>query len=503
MTEQKASTIFKGKSGKIIAITIAAVLLCAIIAGTAVGIFYGSTAIVSASSFVEEDNLARGAEYFTPEGKKTSSLALKGNSASEKTVKLKQAEKINTIVLYESGIRVNGFEIWADGVLVDKQEEIGTMRYCAIDTVTTDNFIIKITDCFGSYNVTKFEAYYIERDENFRITSYLTAESIKNADFTWDNIASCTDIIIFGDAYYYIDGSITYDEQLLTSIKQNIKSAANGKPINIYLNFLIKTPPSEEVPEAMRPWEKVIGWGHNKAMGDNKQKLLSNLISCVKSLGFDGIDLDYEYPRTSKEWKIYGDFLVALKEKAPDLMLSSALQIWNMNLSKAALDALDVIQVMGYDGSDQYGNHSGFAQCARQPLEYYKRLGVDLKKVNMGAPFYGRPITMERYWSDYKTEITASEDELARFKNFTEIPLTVYWNNDEGLYLLPPEGYTGETKTIGKRSFNSVQMIRDKTAFLYDVGAGGIMIWHYSAGDMQPDHPLSLFGAITAVLQNR
>ena len=61
---------------------------------------------------------------------------------------------------------------------------------------------------------------------------------------------------------------------------------------------------------------------------------------------------------------------------------------------------------------------------------------------------------------------------------------------------------TGDTSGNIATSFNSVQMIKDKTAFANDYGLGGVMVWHYTC-DVPYEDDLSLFKAIQTSLNTR
>ena len=48
---------------------------------------------------------------------------------------------------------------------------------------------------------------------------------------------------------------------------------------------------------------------HTAAMGDNKDKLISNILKIIEEFSLDGITFDYEYPHKLKSYIVYKSFL--------------------------------------------------------------------------------------------------------------------------------------------------------------------------------------------------
>ena len=63
-------------------------------------------------------------------------------------------------------------------------------------------------------------------------------------------------------------------------------------------------------------------------------------------------------------------------------------------------------------------------------------------------------------------------------------------------------GETTEETVTTPRYLNSYQMVFDKTAFAYDYGFGGMMVWHYAC-DAKADTGLSLFEAMAEAVLSR
>ena len=87
----------------------------------------------------------------------------------------------------------------------------------------------------------------------------------------------------------------------------------------------------------------------------NRPRLVDNIVSLVNQYGLDGIDLDWEFPKSDAEWQQYVDLIVDLKNRMPDKRISVA--------------------IGGDSPSSQYGNHfmrenSGVREYVRQRIFY-------------------------------------------------------------------------------------------------------------------------------------
>lgn len=221
---------------------------------------------------------------------------------------------------------------------------------------------------------------------------------------------------------------------------------------------------------------------NNAAMDGNRETFISQLISFANKFGFDGIDIDYEFPVTDYDYSVFDFFLIRLKERMTAEMnvkdaalLSCAFGTRDINYSDKAKESLDFINVMTYDIADQDGYHSSFWGCGPQAAVYYESIGVDREKINLGIPFYGTQIhaLMEQYG----------------YAGFTEYD---YYQN---IYYC--DGYTYNIPT--PVYFNSPAMVRDKTAYALLSGMGGIMVWHTTA-DIEYESEFSLWRAVETAL---
>lgn len=133
-------------------------------------------------------------------------------------------------------------------------------------------------------------------------------------------------------------------------------------------------------------------------MGEDK--FAKELTALVKKYDFDGVDIDWEYPASADDRKVYDSFIQKLhcdlKAYKEDSIISSALSSGALGLSKETFDCLDQVQFMAYDGNDEDGYQSSLQQ-AEEGLRDFEKNGADISKINIGIAIYGRPISGTPY----------------------------------------------------------------------------------------------------------
>lgn len=400
---------------------------------------------------------------------------------------------INTIVLSEgseSSVRSFSIEAEKNGEYVNiySQDIIGSLRYCAFDTITTNGLRIIITEVAQDtqFNITYTEAYYIQRGkEDFKVTSYaLGSDVYKKEYFNSGALEIITDIVIFGLTSFDSEGNIINNDILVDNKTVNGKDALKNvienvrffegqlnKQVKIHINLL-----GPEAAGTFDSWDDEMiakGDSHALAFDDNREKLVASVVSLINEYGVDGIYFDYEYPIKSKHKKAFSNFLRELKKNMTDKILGVALASWCMDLSPIAIEALDAVEIMAYDQFDFLGNHSSFENGV-SAIEAFIQQGYEKEKLSLGIPFYSRPSDQGAFWYSYSLEA----DKLGKYKNFVNGP-----------------AFSAEDK-CETRYYNSYQMTYDKTAYAYDLGIGGVMVWHLSC-DLPFNNDISLFKAIS------
>ena len=208
---------------------------------------------------------------------------------------------------------------------------------------------------------------------------------------------------------------------------------------------------------------------------ENVDRTIESIKALVEKYDFDGYDMDYEFPNTKKEWKLFNSFLRQLDKAIPDKIISLAIAPWDLQFDDDVIEIIDRAEVMLYDMFTAHGYHSIFPVTVNGINKMLKG-GFKAEQLDLGVPFYSRPTNKLGYWGNYNQY----EGKLDRYTNL------IYFNDFD---------HSGNPMTA-PQYINSVQMISDKTAFAIDAGLGGIMIWHMTC-DLPYDNELSLFKAIS------
>lgn len=222
------------------------------------------------------------------------------------------------------------------------------------------------------------------------------------------------------------------------------------------------------------------GDGHNGVnvyMASLWKKVADQITALVKKYDFDGVYIDWEYPASADDWKVYDSFIQKLhrdlKAYKEDSIISSALSSGALGLSKETFDCLDQVQFMAYDGNDEDGYQSSLQQ-AEGGLRDFEKNGADISKTNIGIAIYVRPISGASYWASWRTLENAN-----------------YW--DSKYYNVPDAGQ------IYDGTFCSPALAGDKTAYALLSGAGGVMVFRVGC-DGLIDNQNSVIGGIEDTL---
>lgn len=202
---------------------------------------------------------------------------------------------------------------------------------------------------------------------------------------------------------------------------------------------------------------------------DKCKSLADSILKLVDEYDFDGVDMDWEHPRTDGDSKNqYTTLLKYLREGIDKRNKSlSAAVLAGVNAdggvlydaaghTDEALSYLDWINVMAYDGGDG-DRHSSYDFAVNSANYWLKTRKLPASKVVLGLPFYGRPS-----WASYEEILAADGD-----------------------------AYKKDVATIdGKEAYyNGIDTIVKKTKWAKD-NASGVMIWEISQDTVDKDKSL-------------
>lgn len=451
--------------------------ICAEFTGT-------STKYASAQKYMQSENLAlkNKKSKMTDANDKTIYRFNKKKNA-EAIIDLGNTYPINSIILKEKGLNVKSFSLsysndGNDFVEFYKSDKIEFHRLCSFETINARYIKLTILESDNLPKIREIEIYNEQpkRNEDFKVVAYSTLggsiydiiddESISEEDkdlkiqelIQKDYFDTVTDYVIIGNVSWDEFGNVTasgWDKKVRDEDKyfgrmmKNLHAVLDNTNTNIVLTILN---PSGEGGN-----EKVM-----KSITENIGKLITNMIAFANKYEIDGIDLDWEFPLSQREFDMYNLFLQELKHRMDDEMwnkdqstLSIAVATWALKYTQETIDCLDYVNVMGYDILDQDGYHSSFFSSCVQAGDYIESQGFKKEQIMIGYPFYGTYIhkNMEQYL--YKT---IDKDLISPFNN---------------IYTMK-HSKTNEDRLV---YFNSQSVIRDKTAYAYMKGYGGVMIF--------------------------
>lgn len=398
--------------------------------------------------------------------------------------KLKNIATFNTAVICEAGDNVRYFrlEAYVDGKWqkIYMSEKINAQRILSFDSVTTDKVRLIIDNFIGdSCKIKSIELYNAssEREANkFNTTVYQRIDGEKPSDILakGEQYASTfaryydvyNTIIVFGAVNWNEKGEMVfangeeYFAKEISALKKLVAMRNNPHKVNIVVTALADG----------------AGGGHkgvNVLMKANHTAIATAMVNkFIKPVeeggyGLDGLDIDWEYPQTKKDWKCYDTFIKELDEKMtainPNAIISAALSAWALKMSKQTLDRIDQIQYMAYDDFNEDGIQSTL-HSAQMGLQRFIDNGASLSKINIGIPTYGRPNDRTGYWPNWKH----LQAENMYFNN-------VYYNM---FY---------EEKYMEMAGYCSPALAGDKTTLALFSGCGGIMVFRLTTDKLMDD----------------
>jgi chitinase len=204
------------------------------------------------------------------------------------------------------------------------------------------------------------------------------------------------------------------------------------------------------------------GWGRSSAFSKVtadktlRDKLVRQLADFCEHRRLDGVDVDWEHPRTDAEREQLGQFLKDLKAAlGPQRLVTIAVAPWEQ-LAPATIAAVDRVHLMAYDNG---GRHST-KEYAAESVTKLLAAGVPAEKLCLGIPFYGRPFEGKFGEAETYAEIAARHQPAA--------------SSDEA----------------GGFYFNGPNTVAAKVRLARERGLAGVMIWEIGQDSLDPQRSL-------------
>lgn len=217
----------------------------------------------------------------------------------------------------------------------------------------------------------------------------------------------------------------------------------------------------------------IAGFGHMDdamttavANPDTRDTLARNMAQWAIEYGYNGIDIDWEYPDTTEQWQNFGLFIARLREELAGSNLS--ISIASFVTYKVPIiyvtDQLDFLMTMSYDDTAQeHASMWRFQNDAKKCLNDFR---MPRSRIVIGLPFY----------SNEKGKLTQQFGYAQIHSWYPKLKPNI---ND--FISKKSDGTDGPP-----HSFNGPDLIRDKCRWMKKEKFGGVMIWAYDT-----DIPLS------------
>ncbi|KKI91972.1 chitinase [Bacillus sp. SA1-12] len=205
------------------------------------------------------------------------------------------------------------------------------------------------------------------------------------------------------------------------------------------------------------------------ANSSSRTKLINGLMEIVERENLDGIDIDFEHPRTEEDAKHLTAFTRSLssilhsKNKELSIAVYSKIHsvsgevVTSVIYEPTMFKHVDHVNIMAYDG--QWDGEYNAANLSPYPfteniVNYWATLfekhGISKEKLVLGVPVYAQPENLSINQASYAAII--NNDPKNAMRDRVEMNGTIY-------------------------HYNGVATIQKKTKLALDNGFGGMMIW--------------------------
>uniref|UniRef100_A0A182Q0N9 GH18 domain-containing protein n=1 Tax=Anopheles farauti TaxID=69004 RepID=A0A182Q0N9_9DIPT len=245
---------------------------------------------------------------------------------------------------------------------------------------------------------------------------------------------------------------------------------------------------------------------------ERRQAFVKNALDFIKQYGFDGLDLDWEYPTQRGGKPVDRENFVALVRELSqvfrknNLLLTSAIGAGKDTIDsaydvKALSKYLDFLHIMCYDYNGSWNGRIGpnapltsrdFLNV-EYSIEHLLELGAPASKLVLGLPFYGRTfvstVAQARLGDTAdKTGFPGPATKENGFMGYNEVCEELKRNPDD--WVLSWDAAASEmvaTKSNGSVSqvvvYDSTRSIANKVRFAVRQKLAGLMVWSVDTDD--------------------
>lgn len=268
-------------------------------------------------------------------------------------------------------------------------------------------------------------------------------------------------------------------------------------------------------------WTYSSNFAQPASTHEGRQNFARSAVKLFNDLGFDGLDIDWEYPKNETEAHNFVHLLKATRNALDScvshhrskMLLTVACPAGPQNYEKMRLEPmdqyLDFWNLMAYDFAGSWDSCAGHQSnlypstsnpastpfSALKAVEYYKSQGIAGSKLIIGMPLYGRAFaSTDGPGSQFSGTGEGSwEQGVWDFKALPQMGAKEHLSNE----VAASWSYDPEKRLMV--SYDSQEIAERKATFIKNEGLGGAMWWESSA-DKPGDR--SLIGTVVHCLQD-
>ncbi|XP_011310399.1 acidic mammalian chitinase [Fopius arisanus] len=266
----------------------------------------------------------------------------------------------------------------------------------------------------------------------------------------------------------------------------------------------------------------------------SRERFADNVVKFVKKWGFDGFDVDWEYPGqrggSPQDRENYIELLKSLRSRfdKAGLILSAAVAAAESSASISfnipeICKYLDFVNIMAYDLHGAWESVTGINAPLRAAssdttqnkkltveaaVKYWLEQGAPRDKLVLGMPLYGRAFTLTNP-SDNAVGASARgagaagpytrEPGMLGYNEICEMQSQGNWNIVFDEERRVPYAVKGD-QWVG---YDNIKSIREKAELVKDLGLAGAMVWSIETDDFKGicGHKYPLLKTINSVLR--